>query len=127
MHRRCSRSAAQNGALVGVGSGTGRAMLTPPSRTSATCSLMIPPLPETKAMLQSATWAAPARPVSCRTASQTWCIPPAMPACPNDSWPPAVFTGKSPRKVRSCSATNFIPSPFAQKPASSRVITTVIV
>jgi len=56
-----------------------------PSRIRTTCSLMMPPLPVTKARLQSRTWLVPARCMIWRVASITWCMPPAIPVWPNDN------------------------------------------
>src|SRR5258706_13275027 len=82
-------------------------------------SKLIMPKPLTRPSFASLTCRPSALPLSWRIASVTPRKPPAAPACPTESWPPEVLSGKSPSCVSPCARTNAAPSPFAQKPRSS--------
>ncbi len=63
-----------------------------------------------------------------RAPSHTWCMPPAMPGLAEGQ----LAAGRVEREVAAegqvvVESTNSIPLPFSQNPASSRLISTVIV
>src|SRR5580765_4993194 len=94
----------------------------------ADCCEKLPPEPVTyTTSVGPGTWCSPASRRIWRTPSVTCAHPPAVDACPYESWPPCVLQGWSPLNVRSCSFTQSPASPFLQKPDSSSSHITVIV
>src|ERR1043166_4947797 len=68
------------------------------------------PNPLTSPIFASGTCRPDASAVSWRIASTMPRKPPAAPACPAESWPPLVLSGKSPSQVKRCSRTKDGPS-----------------
>src|SRR5699024_8966719 len=86
----------------------------------------VPPLPLTRESLELFNCLSPPSPRSCRTAS-TNKNNPYIPGCQYDNPPPFVFTGNFPPGAMVPSSTNLPPSPFSQKPRSSKNSKTLIV